>query len=171
MGLKPGALKAPVLLTDAHDLAAFDSGVAVLDEWLRKQALKNQVAGASRAFVLCSGDVAIGYYSLAAGAIDRAAAPGAVRRDMPDPIPVIVLGRLAIGRRDQGQGLGTALLRDAVLRVLPAAEVVGVRAILVHAISPEAKAFYLSRGFLASPVGPMTLCLVLETARRTLTEE
>ena len=168
--MKLAGLTAPAPLTAAHDLDPFDCGVPVLDDWLKKRGLNNEAAGASRTYVVCVGSAGVGYYSLATGAIARDEAPSPVRRNMPDPVPVIVLGRLAIDRRYQNQGLGQALLRDAILRVLQAAEIAGVKAIMVHAISDEAKRYYLSRGFLESPVEPMTLCLVLETARRAIAE-
>ena len=105
-----------------------------------------------------------GYYSLAAGSVTRETAPGRVRRNVPDPVPVVVLGRLAIDQDYQGQGLGRALLRDAILRVLQAADIIGVRAILVHALSEEAKRFYEECGFTASPINPSTLMLTLQKA-------
>lgn len=163
----PG-LTAPVRLTVTHDLSRFDCGMPVLDHWLSRQALTNEASGASRTYVVCVDNRVVGYYALAAGAVARGEAPKPIQRNMPDPIPVLVLGRLAVDRTYQGQGLGTALLRDAILRVLQAAEIVGVRAILVHAISEDAKQFYLSHGFMASPIQPMTFCLPLGTARRAL---
>lgn len=163
-------LSAPVLITPTDNCEPFDCGVAVLDDWLIRRALKNETSGASRTYVVLVGNTVVGYYSLATAAVVRDSAPGLLRRNMPDPIPVIVLGRLAVDRRYQNQGLGRALVRDAVLRVLQAADIVGVRAILVHAISAEAKYFYLSQGFVESPVEPMTLCLVLGTARQAIHE-
>jgi predicted N-acetyltransferase YhbS len=94
-----------------------------------------------------------------------------MRRNMPDPIPVMVLGRLAVDRHYQDRGIGSSLLRDAILRVLQVAEIAGVKAILVHAISDEAKAYYLAKGFLESPIQPMTLCLALDTARQALVRQ
>jgi GNAT superfamily N-acetyltransferase len=117
---------------------------------------------------VCEGRAVVGYYCLAAGAIGHGEAPAPLRRNMPDPIPVLVLGRLAIDRRCQNQGLGRALLRDAVLRALQVAEIAGVAALLVHALSEEGRRFYLSRGFVESPVRPMTLCLMLGTARKAV---
>jgi len=110
----------------------------------------------------------LGYYSLAAGSMLHRMATGSVRRNMPDPVPVALLGRLAIDRRWQGRGLGLALLRDAILRVVGAADTIGVRAMLVHAISDEAKGFYEHWGFKASPVDPMTLMITIDEARRML---
>ena len=170
MGITAGGRSAPVPLTLSHDRASFDCGVPVLNEWLINRALKNEAAGASRTYVLCVGANVVGYYCLAAGAVARDSAPGALARNMPDPVPVIVLGRLAIDLQYQGRGLGRALLRDAVLRVLRAADVIGVKAILLHALSGEAKRFYLASGLLEFPGDPMTLCLPLDTARRVLAE-
>ena len=163
-------LTAPAPLTVAHDLEPFDCGEPSLDDWLKRRAVKNGVGGASRTYVVCVGATVVGYYSLATGAVTRSDAPKPIQRNMPDPIPVMILGRLAIDRRYQSRGIGKALLRDAVLRVLQVADVVGVKAVLVHAISEEAKRFYLANGFLESPVDPMVLCLVLETARQALAE-
>ncbi|MNL44439.1 hypothetical protein D3C87_1670170 [compost metagenome] len=155
-------LSAPALLGDAHDLAMFDSGQKSLDEWLRRRARANQVSGASRTYVVCVGTRVVGYYCLSASALAAADAPGALRRNMPDPIPMIVLGRLAIDRNRQGKGLGTALLHDAFLRAHQAAHILGIRGLLVHAISEEAKAFYEYYGFTASPTSPMTLVISLK---------
>ena len=110
----------------------------------------------------------VGYYALATGAVAQAEATGRVRRNMPDPVPVMVLGRLAVDRAHQGQGLGAGLLRDAILRILQAAEIVGIRAILVHAISDQAKRFYEHHGVVESPIEPMTLMITVAEARRNL---
>lgn len=164
-------MKAPQPLAAGHRLDLFDSGEPSLDDWLRRRALKNQDTGSSRTYVACDDtDSVIGYYCLAAGAIAHATAPANLKRNRPDPIPVIVLGRLAIHRANHQQGLGTALVRDAILRTLQAAEVAGVAALLVHALSEPASRFYKSRGFLESPVQPMTLCLPLSTVYATLSD-
>jgi len=163
-------LIAPAPITSAHDLANFDSGEAFLNEWLKRRALKNHAVGASRCFVLCNGATVIGYYSLSAGAISHEAAPKAMRRNMPDPLPVLLLGRLAIDKHHHNQGLGRALLRDAMLRAVNVASDTGVFALLIHALSEPAKRFYLSRGFLESPLDPMTLLMTLETVRSILIE-
>jgi GNAT superfamily N-acetyltransferase len=156
----------PEHLTPQHDLEAFDSGVAALDDWLKRHALANEQAGASRTYVVCAGDRVIGYYALASGGVAQTAATGRVRRNMPDPVPVMVLGRLAVDRAYQGREIGVGLLRDAILRVLQAAELGGIRAILVHAISEEARRFYERHGFVASPVDPMTLMITMADAKR-----
>ena len=142
-----GVLAAPEPLAPHHELDAFESGVANLDEWLKRRARRNEADGASRTFVLCEGPRVVGYYSLAAGSVLHTAATGKVRRNMPDPVPALLLARLAVDRAWHGKGLGADLLSDAVSRAIGAAETIGVRAILVHAISDEAKAFYEKHGF------------------------
>lgn len=159
---------APEPLAAGHDLDAFACGTAPLDEWLKRRARRNEADGASRTIVCCAGRRVVGYYSLAAGSVLQEAATGKVRRNMPDPVPVVLLGRLAVDKAWQGKGIGADLLLDAVLRVVAAAETVGVRAILVHAISEEAKTFYEKHGFRASPVEPMTLMITIEEAQRML---
>jgi GNAT superfamily N-acetyltransferase len=151
-------LTAPEPLRLDHALTAFDSGVVSLDDWLKRRAVNNQTSGASRTFVVSDGDaVVVAYYALAASAVAPNAAPGRFRRNMPDPIPVVVLSRLAVTRSRQGQGLGRGLFRDAAKRVMHAAESIGIRGLLVHAVSDEAKAFYVSLGLEPSPFEPMTL--------------
>lgn len=155
-------LKSPELLVPQHPLADFSCGVASLDEWLKRRALANQASGASRSYVVCDGDRIAGYYALASGGIAPKSATGRFRRNMPDPIPVVLLARLAIDQRYQKIGLGRALFRDAAQRIGHAADVIGVRGIITHAISEEAKAFYLAIGFEPSPLEPMTLLITLE---------
>lgn len=166
-------LSAPAPLAEHHQLADFDSGEPSLDDWLKRRASKNQANGSSRTYVVCEGptrDRVIGYYCLAAGAIGHAEAPSTMKRNRPDPIPVLVLGRLAIHKNHHLKGIGTALLNDAIRRAIQAAEIAGVTALLVHAISEQARRFYLSRGFIESPVRPMTLCLMLATVDQALRE-
>jgi len=141
---------------------AFDCGEPVLDEWLKRRSLGNQASGASRTFVVAdeTGRV-VGYYALAAGAVAHGVATGGVRRNMPDPVPVLVLGRLAVDRSAQGTRLGAALLQDAVKRAMSVAEDAGVRALLVHALNDKAKDFYEHYGFQPSAVHPMVLMLKL----------
>lgn len=156
-------LSAPAPLTAAHRLDAFDCGERSLDEWLKRRALANQASGASRTFVVAAepGGQVMGYYALAAGGVSHELATSSVRRNMPDPVPVLVLGRLAVDRRTQGLHLGAALLQDAVKRAAAVAEDAGVRALLVHALHERAKAFYEHYGFQASPIHPMVLMLRL----------
>ncbi|XFA74282.1 GNAT family N-acetyltransferase [Thermosynechococcaceae cyanobacterium Okahandja] len=170
MGLDPdqGNLRPPEKLIATHEVAGFDSGKALLDNWLKRRALKNEEEGASRTYVVCAGNVVVAYYCLANGAVAQTAATGRVRRNMPNPIPVMVIGRLAVDRRWQGKGIGRALLRDAILRTVRAAEIVGIRAILVHAISEEAKQFYQKYGFAASPIDPLTLMVAVKDAAALL---
>ncbi|KKZ85042.1 N-acetyltransferase [Rhizobium phaseoli] len=161
-------LSAPAPLADHHELAEFSSGVAELDEWLRRRARANQASGASRTFVVCEGNRVIAYYALASGAVRQPEAPGRFRRNMPDPIPVAVLGRLAIDQSHQGRGIGRALVRDAGLRLVNAAEILGIRGLLVHAISDDARAFYEAVGFLPSPSDPMMLMVGLHDLNSAL---
>jgi GNAT superfamily N-acetyltransferase len=163
-------LSAPEPLADHHQLADFDSGELSLDDWLKRRAAKNQANGSSRTYVVCESDAVIGYYCLAAGAIGHSEAPSTMKRNRPDPVPVLVLGRLAIHKDHHQKGIGTALLNDAIRRAIQAADIAGVTALLVHAISEQARRFYLSCGFIESPVKPMTLCLMLATAGQALRE-
>lgn len=155
----------PEPLTEAYDLTTFDSGVASLDNWLKRRAHTNQISGASRTFILTDEQRVVGYYALASGAITVTAGVGRFRRNMPDPIPVAVLGRFAIDQSQQGRGLGRALFRDCALRVTHAADAIGIRGIVVHAISEQAKAFYQTLGFDPSPSEPMTLMVTLADIR------
>jgi GNAT superfamily N-acetyltransferase len=161
-------LRPPEKLNSLHRIESFDSGNSQLNDWLKRRALKNELEGASRTYVLCAGEVVVAYYCLSNGAVAQTAATGRVRRNMPDPIPVMVIGRLAVDCQWQGKGIGRALLRDAILRTLQAAEIAGIRAILVHAISEEAKQFYEKCGFTASPLEPMTLMLKVSDATTSL---
>ena len=155
-------LSAPQPLGADHNLSAFASGEASLDDWLRRRALANQLSGASRTYVVIDESrFVVGYYALAAGAVAHQSATGGVRRNMPEPIPVLVLGRLAVAQRAQGLKLGAALLQDAVSRAMAVSENIGVRALLVHALNESARAFYQRYGFQESPVDPMTLMLRL----------
>ena len=160
-----GIISAPEPLTENHQLADFDCGHDSLNEWLKKRAFKNQDNGASRTFVICSQEKVIGYYALASGSVERLDAPGSISRNMPEPLPVIVLARLAIDIQHQRQRLGSALLKDAVQRTVFIAKDVGVRALLVHALDDEAKEFYLHYGFVESPIDSETLFLSCKQLR------
>ena len=161
-------ITAPEKLTTEHDVSRFKSGEPALDDWLKRRALTNEESGASRTYVVCSSGRVIGYYALANGAVAHSHVTGRVRRNMPEPIPVMVVGRLAIDEVYQGRRLGADLLRDAILRTLQAAEIAGIRAILVHAISEDAKKFYERCGFYPSSVDPMTLMITLADAEKAL---
>lgn len=163
-------LRAPERLTDAHDLSAFTSAEPALDEWLRKRALGSE-GRTARTYVVCAGRRVVGFYVLANGGVQRSVATPKVRRNAPDPVPVMVLGRLAVDKGWEGQRLGKAMLRDAVLRTLGAAEVAGMGAILVHAISERAKGFYLRFGFTPSDIEPMTLMITLGEAAAELSRK
>jgi GNAT superfamily N-acetyltransferase len=168
MTVDTGQVGPPQKLSADHDISEFDSGEPVLDQWLRRRALHNEASGASRTYGVCAGRRVAGYYTLSAGAIAHIHAPGRIRRNTPDPIPVMVLGRLAVDKTFHGRGVGTGLLQDAVLRTLQAAEIVGVRAILVHAISVAAKRFYEQYGFVASPVDPLTIMITTAEAAKII---
>jgi GNAT superfamily N-acetyltransferase len=161
-------IAAPEALSADHSLGGFDSGVASLDDWLRQRALRNQDSGASRTFVACDAGQVVAYYALAAGAVAPNAVAGRFRRNMPDPIPVVVLARLAIARSHQGRGLGRALFQDAARRVIHAAGAIGIRGMLVHAVSEEAKAFYLRLGLAPSPIEPLTLMTTVAALKAAL---
>lgn len=158
----------PELLTDGHDLEHFDCGVASLNEWLSRRARRNQATGASRTFVISDARHVVAYYALASGAIAVNAATGRFRRNMPEPIPVVVLARLAVDLKWQGYGLGRGMARDAAERVLGAADTIGIRGLVVHAVDDRAKAFYQGLGFDPSPLHPMTLMLTLADLRASL---
>ncbi len=152
----------PIPLTDNHNLDNFNSGVYTLDNWLTDKASKNQKGNASRTYVVSEDKNVIAYYSLATGSIMSQEAISKFKRNMPNPIPVIILGRLAVDKNYQGKGFGRYLVRDAAIRVTQAADLVGIRGLIVHAISEDAKAFYKSVGFDESPLNPMTLMITLK---------
>ena len=154
-------ISAPEPLHAGHIPTSFCCGVDSMDNWLKQRAMKNQLSGASRTFVCCDDANVMAYYSLASSAVVTNNAPGRFRRNMPDPIPVVVLGRLAVDKSLHGQGLGRALIRDAGLRVIQVAETIGIRGMLVHALSDEAREFYLRVGFEPSPMDPMMLMVTL----------
>jgi predicted GNAT family N-acyltransferase len=157
-------LEAPQPLSAQHLTESFQSGESSLDDWLKRKALTNQSSGASRTFVVVDQQKRVmGYYALAAGAVTHQLATGNIKRNMPDPIPVMVLGRLAVDLGAQGMKLGSALLQDAVNRSLVVSQNTGVRALLVHALSEKAKQFYEYYGFTESPINPMTLMLRLKS--------
>jgi GNAT superfamily N-acetyltransferase len=155
-------LSPPALLTKEHSLSDFSSGVTSLDDWLKRRAYPNLVSGASRTYVVTDGRRVVAYYCLASGALALSDTPGFLRRNMPDPVPMGILGRLAVDGAFHGKGVGVALLQDAVFRTAKAGGIIGIRGLLVHAISDEAKSFYEYHGFVASSTQPMTLVLSLK---------
>jgi GNAT superfamily N-acetyltransferase len=158
----PDSLSPPIPIDPAHRLADFDCGVAVLNGWLVRQALRNETSGASRTFIVGQNWTVAGYYSLAVGSVQRNLAPGKIRRNMPEQVPVMVLGRLAVDIHWQGKGVGQGLLKDALLRTSTVARQAGIRSLIVHALSETARSFYVRHGFLISPQDRMTLMLGLE---------
>jgi len=161
-------LQPPEPLADYHDIGTFASGQVSLDDWLRLRARPNQANGATRTYVACDGRRVVSYYALASGAVGVASAPGRFRRNMPDPIPVVVLARLAVDEGWHRKGIGRALFRDAAQRVSQAASSIGIRGIVAHALSEEAKQFYLTLGFHPSPMEPMLLLVTLADIRAVL---
>jgi GNAT superfamily N-acetyltransferase len=159
---------APRPIREDDDTTTFDSGEPSLDDYLRTRAMSNHLEGASRCFVTCRDGRVVGYYALASAAIQRGDAPGKVRRNMPDPVPTILLSRLAIDLKEQGRGLGKHLLRDAIGRCVQVADTIGVRAMLVHALHDDARAFYSYFEFEPSPTDPLHLLLLIKDARALL---
>lgn len=155
----------PRRIAEGDDTTEFDSGEPSLDDYLRRRALANHVQGASRCFVTCRDGRVMGYYALASASVQHAEVAGKVRRNMPDPVPVILLSRLAVDGKEQGSGLGKNLLRDAIHRAVEASEIIGVRALLVHALNDTARAFYAHFGFEPSPTDPLHLLLLINDAR------
>ena len=165
-----GIITAPAPLGPEHDIQEFDCGRRSLNDWLLKKALKaQQVGGSARTYVVCSpkGQV-VGYYALATGSINHEDAPGKVKKNMPNPIPVILIARLAVDQAFKGKGFGHGLLKDALLRIVAAAEEIGVRAALVHALDEQARDFYLKYGFYESPTNELTLMVTVEEIRQAL---
>lgn len=163
------SFSAPEPLSTAHYIEVFDCGEPVLNNWLKRRALKNEDTGASRTFVVCQDNNVVGYYVLATGSVMHKDAPGKIKRNMPDTVPVMVLGRLAVDMGAQSMGIGRGLLKDAILRTITVAKQAGVKAILVHALSEEARKFYLRYGFIESPLDPMILMITLKDAQHHLT--
>jgi GNAT superfamily N-acetyltransferase len=156
-------------LTRAHAVESFDCGKEPLNRFLVRYALQRQQAGASQTYVGLVGDELAGYYTLAFGAVEHAAAPDRIGKGLArHPIPLMVLARLAVSNNWQGQGVGSAMLRDAVLRTLQAAEIAGLRALAVHAKDNEPRAFYERYGFIPSPTDPYHLLALLKDIKKDL---
>ena len=158
----------PRPISQSDEIAEFDSGEPSLNDYLHRRALPNHVEGGSRCFVTTKGGRVVGYYALAAASAIHRGVPSRVRRNMPDPVPVILLSRLAVDRKEQNNGLGKHLLRDAIARSVLAADSIGVRAILVHALDPDAASFYSYFEFVPSPTDPLHLLLLMKDARALL---
>jgi len=157
-----GKLLPPSAITSGHDLTQFRCGNEPLDDWLRFRALKNE-GRSSRTYIVSQGRTAVGYYCLSTGAEKRASVPSKITRNSPDPVPLILLGRLAVDLNHQGKGIGAGLLKDALQRVAQISKAVGSRALIVHAIDQKAMAFYIKYGFIEFPYGSQTLFLPIET--------
>ena len=156
-------LSAPVPLTEKHDVADFDCGEPDLDDWLKHRALKNE-SRFSRTYVVCDENRVVAYFCIAAASVERAAAPGKVRRNAPDMIPVSVIGRLAVSLAYAGRGLGSDMLSDALRRIAVASQSIGIGAVLVQAKDERAKRFYLACAeFIEYPADSRTLFLPIET--------
>jgi GNAT superfamily N-acetyltransferase len=166
------AYAAPEPITREHRLDVFDCGKVPLNDFLRRRALKNE-GRASRTYVIeaAAGEQAgavVGFYTLSAGAVQLADVPKKLARNMPNPLPVMVLGRMAVDTRHAGKGLGRGMLREAFQRVLDASQKVGARALLVHAVDDEAVTFYTQYGFQIFPTGSRTLFLPIKTVAEAL---
>ena len=161
---KPGArLSAPEPLTAEHDVAGFDCGEKLLDDWLKQRALKNE-SRFSRTYVVCNGKSVVAFYCLSAGAVEREKAPNKLKRNAPDSIPVSIIGRLAVAREFAGRGVGADILSDALRRVALASQSIGIGAVLVQAKDEQARKFYLACAeFMEHPVDSKTLYLPIET--------
>lgn len=162
------SFRSPQRIESSHQVDGFNSGVPSLDIWLRRRACANESAGASRTYVSCIDETVAGYYAISAGAVLRDSVSGHIARNMPDPIPVILIGRLAVANASQGKGLGRSLLIDALRRCMVAGEIIGVRAVTVHAISEPAQKFYEQYGFVEAPGIVRTLSLIMQDVRRLL---
>jgi hypothetical protein len=162
------ALSAPVPLTAEHDLSQFDCGEPSLNDWLRQRALKNE-SRFSRTYVVCEDNRVVAYFCISAGAVERAAAPGKLRRNAPDTIPVSIIGRLAVSNSHAGKGLGADILSDALRRIALASQSIGIGAVMVHAKDDAAKRFYMKCAeFIEFPADSRTLFLPIETVVATL---
>lgn len=161
--------KRPVPLSDGHVLVGFTCGKEALDEWLVRRAAASQVSGAARTYVVEADNRVVGYFSLATASVAHADLAGRAKRNMPNPVPAVLLTRFATDISYQGQGLGQAMLRSALEQVKRAADAVGVACLLVHAKDEDAKSFYLRHGFEPSPTDPLHLILLLKDIPSSLT--
>ncbi|MES9857751.1 MAG: GNAT family N-acetyltransferase [Sedimenticola sp.] len=161
------SLQAPQPLGPQHRLEEFDCGTPALNDWLLRYARQAQGSGSAKTFVVTDEDQVAGYFSLTVGQVDTLEAPDRIRKGMGQyPIPVVILARLAVSLKDQGRGIGTGLLQDAIRRTFIIAEQAGIRAMLTHPIDDEATRFYTRFGFIPSPLSKQQLLLLLKDARR-----
>jgi GNAT superfamily N-acetyltransferase len=152
-----------------RDLSQFDCGNAALNAWLQKYAWTNQQADSAKTYVALAGNLAVGYYELTAGSVHKHESPERIAKGLANhPIGIVLLARLAVDERQQGKGLGKALLFDALSRIEEAADIVAVRAVMVHAIDEAARRFYEHFEFEPSPVDPFQLLLLLKDLRNAL---
>jgi predicted N-acetyltransferase YhbS len=159
----------PEHIQQTHDIQSFDCGEISLNNWLKERAFENEKLGSSRTYVVCYEKKVVGYYCLATGQVTHTEAPGKIKRNMPDPIPVVIVGRLAVDINHQRKGIGTGLIKDAVMRTLQASEILGVRAVLVHALDEKVKSFYVERcGFMPSLIHPLTVMVKLSDIQKNL---
>jgi len=166
--IKKLPLEPPVLLNSSHRVDKFDCGSEALNTYLKRFACTNNQNGSARTYVAVRGNQVVGYYTLAAGSVAKAESPERVGKGLANhPVPVILLARLARHQEERGTGLGAALLKEALIRIIQAADIIGVRAILAHAKDDKAKEFYLLHGFEPSPVDPFHLYLLLKDIRKT----
>ena len=156
-----GKISAPEPLTGHQQTIGFDCGTASLNEWISQRALKNEQSGGSRTYVVCDKNTVIAYYALAAGSVARTEVTNRIKKNMPDPIPALVLGRLAVDCDWQGKGIGQGLLKDALARSLNVSEQVGVRVLIVHVVNDKAEAFYRKFGFTKKNIASNALILPL----------
>lgn len=161
------AILAPTPLLPTHDLSRFDCGKIPLNDWIQNTALSSEGRSA-RCYVALQRNSVIGFYCLSTGAVQHDGAPRVLRRNLPNPTPIVIIGRLAVDKSYQSKGIGRALLKDALLRVTKASELVGVRAVLVHTVDQEAVPFYARYGFRAFPMGNQSLFLPVDEIVKVL---
>lgn len=160
----------PQRISREHIVENFDCGETSLNDWLKKRALKNDLGDASRTYVVCCDDKVVAYYSLHLGCIKHSEAIRKIKRNMPDPIPAIVLGRLAVDANHQGKGLARALIKDMFLRAIQVSDLAGTKAVLVKALNDKVTAFYQSFGFVQSKTDPLLLMKAIAEVRASLNQ-
>ncbi|MEQ9356282.1 GNAT family N-acetyltransferase [Coleofasciculus chthonoplastes] len=159
----------PAPIQPTHDIESFDCGETSLNQWLKTRAINNETLGSSRTYVVCCENKVVGYYCLASGQVTHIESPGKIKRNMPNPIPVVVLGRLAVDIHHQRKGIGMGMIKDAVKRTLQASEILGIRAMLIHALNEKVKNFYVECcGFMPSPIHPLTVMVKLSDIKNNL---